>query len=302
MLQIALFGVVRVTHNNWITEVQLTRENQALLAYLLLHRHRTHSREVLADIFWGEASQEKARGSLNTALWKIKKVLEPEGIPAGTYLKNTQAGGVAFNTDNQYWLDVEAFEGEVKRNLSLPFETAEASRLLDLEKALGLYKGDVLEGFYEDWVLRERERLRALYLDALIYLLHYYRSHRVNEKAIIYGQQILDLDPLREEIHQEMMSMYIENGQRALAIRQYESCRSILAKEIGIPPMEATEILYKQIFSNPDANASPLMAKKQISFEQALHHLMTTFIAMDIAKEQVQEILQLIAKYTEHLG
>ena len=78
MLQVELFGEMRVTHNNWLTEVTITRDIQSLLAYLLLQRHRVHSRDVLADIFWGEQSQEKARGSLNTALWKIKKALNAE--------------------------------------------------------------------------------------------------------------------------------------------------------------------------------------------------------------------------------
>ena len=76
-LQIALFGCVRVTHNNWLTEIKLTRDIQALLAYLLLQHHRIHSREVLAGIFWGYHTQEKAHGSLNPAMWKLKKLLEP---------------------------------------------------------------------------------------------------------------------------------------------------------------------------------------------------------------------------------
>ena len=97
ILQITLFGCVRVTHSNWQTAVVLTREIQALLAFLLIHRHRVHSREVLADIFWGEHSQGRARASLNTALWKLKKALEPEGIPAGTYLINNLPGEVGFN-------------------------------------------------------------------------------------------------------------------------------------------------------------------------------------------------------------
>ena len=87
-----LFGGVQATLNDWITEIQLTRENQGLLAYLLLQRHKLHSRETLAEMFWGEQSQRKARGSLNTALWKLKKVIELEGIATGTYLKNSHTG------------------------------------------------------------------------------------------------------------------------------------------------------------------------------------------------------------------
>ncbi|HXQ35306.1 MAG TPA: hypothetical protein VN843_14915, partial [Anaerolineales bacterium] len=61
ILQVVLLGGVHVTHNNWLTQVKLTREIQALLAYLLLHRNRAHPREVLAGLFWAAHSQEKAR-------------------------------------------------------------------------------------------------------------------------------------------------------------------------------------------------------------------------------------------------
>src|SRR5215212_7435626 len=103
-LQIKLFGCVQVTHDNWRTEIKLTRDIQALLAYLLIQRRRVHSREVLAGIFWGECSQEKSHGSLNTALWKLKKILEPKGIAAGTYLISGHSHEVGFNHESQYWL------------------------------------------------------------------------------------------------------------------------------------------------------------------------------------------------------
>ena len=300
ILQIALFGSVHVTHNDWLTEITITREIQALLAYLLLHSQRLHSREVLADIFWGDYREGRARGSLNTALWKLKKALEPEGIPAGTYLKNTHLGGVGFNRESQYWLDIEVFESEINRILICPFQTAEETHLIDLEKVLGLYKGELLEGVYKDWALRERERLRALYLKSLIYLLQYYGFHGVYERAITYGQQILDLDPLREEIHREMMRLYLQNRQRALAVRQYEICRSILAKELGISPMEDTQALYTQIFTRGDRNGSPVIPKEQISVDQVLRELRDASQTIDLAKEQIQQAVQMISTYSEH--
>ncbi len=302
ILQVALLGNVRVTHDNWRTDVKLTREIQALLAYLLLQRHKIHPREVLTDMFWGERNQERARASLNTALWKLKKALEPKGIPVGTYLKNTRQGGVAFNRDSQYWLDVEVFEDKVNRILGCPFQAAETSHAIDLEKALALYKGDLLEGFYNDWALRERERMRAQYTRSLIYLLEYYGFHRSYDKAISYGQQILDLDPLREEIHREMMRLFVENGQRTLAVRQYETCRNTLAKELGISPVEETQRTYAQILTGANESSSFMNSKQQFGFDQVLQQLMAACIAVDLAKGQLQEVLELIAKYSEHLG
>jgi DNA-binding SARP family transcriptional activator len=296
ILQVGLFGDVRATHNNWITEIQLTRENQGLLAYLLLQRHKVHSREMLADMFWGEHTQQKARGSLNTALWKLKKALEPEGVPAGTYLRNSHVGEVGFNKDSHYWLDVEVFERGINQILIRSFETVEERELTELNKVLGLYKGDLLEGHYNDWALRERERLRALYLRSLIYLLQFYDFQRAYEKAISYGQRILDLDPLREEIHREMIRLYLENGQRAMAVRQYEICRVILDKELGIAPMEDTQRLYAQILAGVDGSSSVKISSEQTNIEQAVQQIREASQSIDLAKAQIQQALLLITQ------
>src|SRR5215211_2574902 len=267
-LQITLFGCVRVTHDNWLTEIKLTRDIQALLAYLLLHRHRIHSREVLAGMFWGEHTQEKSHGSLNTALWKLKKLLEPQGIPVGTYLISNHSHEVGFNRDSQYWLDVEIFEEKTNHLLNSDWHSVNESHAHELTKSLEFYKGELLEGFYEDWALHERERLRALRLKSLIYLLHYYGFHGIYEQALVYGQQILDVNCLREEIHREMMRFYVENGQRALALRQYEICQATLAKELGISPMEDTQYLYTQIFTEASKRGSPTNSNQESKLDQ----------------------------------
>jgi DNA-binding SARP family transcriptional activator len=299
-LQVTLFGCVRLTHNNWLTETKLTRDIQALLAYLLLQRHRIHSREALAGMFWGEYTQEKSHGSLNTALWKLKKILEPKGIAAGTYLISGHSHEVGFNHESRYWLDVEIFEEKTNYLLTSDWHTINESHAHELEKSLEFYQGELLEGFYEDWALHERERLRALYLKSLVYLLHYYGFHGLYEQALAYGQQILDMNSLREEIHREMMKFYVENGQRALALRQYKICRETLAKELGIPPMEDTQALYTQIFTEADNSGSPLNLKEEISFDQALQQIREASQTIDLAKEQIQQAYRLIAKSSKH--
>jgi DNA-binding SARP family transcriptional activator len=299
-LQVTLFGCVRVTHNNWLTETKLTRDIQALLAYLLLQRHRIHSREALAGIFWGESTQEKSHGSLNTALWKLKKILEPKGIPTGTYLISGHSHEVGFNHESQYWLDVEIFEEKTNSLLTSDWHTVNESHANELKKSLEFYQGELLEGFYEDWALHERERLRALYLKSLIYLLHYYGFQRMYEQALAYGQQILNMNSLREEIHREMMRFYVENGQRALALRQYEICQATLAKELGIPPMEDTQALYTQIFTEAVNSGSPINLQEEIGFDQALQQIREASQTIDHAKEQIQQAYRLIAKDSEH--
>src|SRR5688572_25251458 len=196
ILQVTLFGGIRITKNDWTTEIKIPREIQLLLAYLLIHRHRAHAREVVADMFWGGLGQERARGSLSNALWKLKKVLEPDGVAAGTYLVNTHPGEVGFNRESQYWLDVEVFEEEIGHLLANPPDKSDETNVQEVEKILGLYQGELLEGSYKDWALGERERLRTLYLKSLRYLLQYHKFRGLYEDGLAYGQQILNVDPL----------------------------------------------------------------------------------------------------------
>ena len=95
--------------------------------------------------------------------------------------------------------------------------------------------------------LRERERLRSLFVQGQIHLLHHYTHRAAWEQRLACAQNILNFEPLREEIHRKMMRLYFKNGQRAQALRQYEQCREILASELDVLPMEETQILYAQI-------------------------------------------------------
>lgn len=253
-LRICLLGVMSITHDEWPVETRLSRTVKELLAYLTLFRHRIHAREVLAGQFWGDHSDEKARSCLSTALWRLRKVLEPDEVPKGTYLLTTPTGDIGFNRESEHWLDIEVFEHHGRELLAKPYQSLQPGEVNQLENALGLYRGELLEGFYDEWALRERERLRSLYLHSLAHLLQYYRHFKSYTKGLACGHKILDLDPLREEIHREMMRLYYRNGQRAQALRQYDNCSKILENELGVPPMEETQLLRVQIFNRSESN------------------------------------------------
>jgi DNA-binding SARP family transcriptional activator len=229
---------------------------QSLLAWLLLHRRKTHARETLAGLFWGEQTEARARSCLSTALWRLRQVLEPGGVQRGTYLI-TRPDAVGFNCESDFWLDVAAFEEGVERHLPA---SAPVDRALDwsrAEDAVACYTGDLLEGFYDDWALRERERLRVLYLDCLGTLLRCYSETAALEPALRCGRQILVLDPLREDVHREVIRLHVRNGHRALALKQYECCRALLDEELGVEPMAETRALCADLLSAAAKSTRP---------------------------------------------
>lgn len=250
VLQVNLFGNVRVRFSDEQKELNMTRVVQNLLAYLILQRKRMLSREVIAGTLWRDYSQEKARSCLNTALWRLRRAVEGNGTPAGTYLRTTHLGEIGFNPDGPFYLDVARFEEVVQGCLTLPFDSIQPEQVNDLEQALELYQGDLLEGNYEDWVTTRREAQRELFLAGAGLLNRLYRAQQQYDRSIACCQRILAADPLREDIHREMMELYASTGQRSLALRQFEALRALLQDELGVPPMEETVQLYQQVMNS----------------------------------------------------
>ena len=300
VLRISLFGSGHIANHDSSGERKVTRTVRALLAYLLLYRQHTHSREVLAGLFWGDHSEAQARRCLRTTLWRLRAVLEPPGIARGTYLVSTAAGQVGFNWDSDYWLDTAEFENRAGRALARPLDTMTAVDARDLEEAVRLYTGELLEGIYDDWAIRERDRLRCLYLDGLSRLMQHHERLQCYDESLACGRRILVEDPLREEIHRAMMRLYVASGQRALAVRQYEACRNILAEELDVPPMEETEALYTRIVSTGTRRRPPSpMIGGLANPQQVSHQIRQAVRALDETREQLQRALRLLERLTE---
>ena len=305
-LRIQLFGTVQISHDGRANDPRPIHAVQSLLAWLLLHRRKTHARETLAALFWGDQSEARARSCLSTALWRMRQALEPEGIPRGTYLISKPAV-VGFNSASDYWLDVAEFEEGVERHLP-----ASAHRTPDwssVENAVACYTGDLLEGFYDDWALRERERLRMLYLDCLGKLLRRHSETGALERALYCGRQILALDPLREDIHREVIRLHVRNGHRALALQQYESCRAALIEELGVEPMEETRALCSDLLSAARRErrmssaagaraAKPVAANDKV--QQIAPTLRTAAAKLDEARDALADAVRLAESDRQH--
>jgi DNA-binding SARP family transcriptional activator len=296
VLRITLFGELQIARDDVPLTSHVTHTTQALLAYLLLQPRRAQPREVLADVLWSERSQEQARSCLSTALWRLRRILEPEGTPAGTYLIAQPSGEVSFNWQSAHWLDMAAFENKARQGLARPYEILTVEEAHQLEEAVQLYIGDLLEGFYADWALRERERLRSLYLNTLAHLMRFYQRQALFEKGLLYGQKILDIDPLREEVHRDMMRLYAANGQRPLAIRQYQLCCDLLARELGIAPMDETQSLYAHLIAEQPAVPAIDHLSDPSQVVQTLQQLQLTSRHLERAHLQIQNAIRVIER------
>ena len=302
VLRIHLFGGARVAHGSE-PHVRLPPVLQTLLAYLLVERNRSHPRETLAGLFWGDHPEDRARGCLNTALWRLRAVIEPTGTPRGTYLISTVAGDVGFNARADHWLDVAVFEREVTQIVAHPAESIGSAEAATLEGVMGLYTGDPLDGCFDDWAVRERERLRRLRLGGLEHLMRYHRHHGARERSIAYAEEVLRHDALREDVHREIMEIYWQAGQRTRAMQQYAACRETLDRELGIPPSEGTRAIYSRLVgesapavaavagqSAPGSNAVSDLRAAARDLGEAVEHMRVAHAAFACALERIGEL------------
>src|SRR4030042_3875656 len=148
----------------------------SLLAYLILHQINPQSREKLATIYWGDTADERARHSLRTALATLRKIIGEE-----LFISNNET--VQLNPNLSIWVDAIEIQkiAKNKEQIGLP----------DLLQAIGLYKGDLLENFYDDWIIREREQFQELYLELLLHATQIMRSRSEYKQAIEYAKKAL---------------------------------------------------------------------------------------------------------------
>lgn len=272
-------------------EIRIIPNVRALLALLLMQPGRMYSRDSIASLLWAEFSEKQAHSCLNTALWRLRKILEPKGVPAGTYLISTPNGEVGFNFLSDHWVDVIEFERTIQHTTNIEHTSVSTDDIHRLEQAVALYNADLLEGCYYDWVTRERERLHLSYIEALYYLLSFYQYHNEYAKAIRWGQQILLVDPLREDVHRYLMRLYTENGQRALAVQQYHCCQKILETELGIEPMSETRMAYYKVLGRQPAEIPRAKGSAQIDEMMASLHS-----AMDSIRRAQQDLQEALAR------
>ncbi len=226
MLKATLLGQFQILLDDKPVELP-SRPAQILLAYLLLNRGLLHRREQLAGMLWPDSLESTARKNLRNALWQLRKALGERYLFAD---KET----VAFNADAPQALDIAMLESEA----------ADTDALI---AAVSAYKGELLPGFYEDWVALERERLRALFerrmqalLDGLAAAERWPEAHTWAEHWIAQGH-------VPEPAYRALMLACAARGDLAGVATAYRRCVQALKEGLDVSPSTETQTLYERL-------------------------------------------------------
>jgi len=230
MIQIRLLGQFDVRLNGKRILIP-SRAGQSLLAYLALTAGTPQRRELLAGILWPDFSDDNARKNLRHELWRIRKAISIQQATPVEYLL-TGEFTITFNREADYWLDVMQIE---RTEFDLPTLTSNLSH----------YQGELLPGFYEDWVVLERERIRSIFdnrMEQLVaQLITGERWTAVQEQA----ERWLSLgNTTLEPAYRALMLAHGARGDMAKVSSIYQRCISELDEQFGLEPSPETRALY----------------------------------------------------------
>jgi DNA-binding SARP family transcriptional activator len=242
-LSVTLLGKFTVKRGNHTLVGIQARKVQELFCYLALFHDHPQPRETLCELLWRDQPSACSRKYLRQTLWKLQSALNPLGDTLKPDLL-VETDWLQLNPSGNHKLDVVEFDHTCnlirdRRARDLTDEDFKVA-----QKALSLYNGDLLEGWYQDWCIFERERYQTMYITLLDKIVQYCEIHQDIEAGLAYCAEILRHDRANERAHRQMMRLYFMSGDRTRALRQYERCVSALHEELSVAPSERTTHLY----------------------------------------------------------
>lgn len=244
MLEVRMLGQFDVRRDGAPIAIA-SRPAQSLLAYLLLNAGVEHRREKLAGLFWPDATEKNARSNLRHALWQLRDALEskqPRSRTAPFILVDDIS--ISFNSASKYWLDAAIVQ-------AASATIASADELID---ALDRYRGELLPGFYDDWAVLERERLRAVFEQRMAQLLERLMEEQRWTLVIENAERWIALGQTPEAGYRALMIAYSHLGDRAKMAASWERLVAALATDLGVEPAEQTRQLYEQLKTGTPAD------------------------------------------------
>ena len=282
MLEVRVLGTFEVKHKQKQISIP-SRPAQSLFAYLILHAGIPHRREKLAGLLWPDSLEETARDNLRHALWRVRKALE-----SGSSTRFLQADDltISFKSSSEYWLDVKEL-GDISGNASSD----------ELIAVLSQYRGELLPGFYDEWVTSEREHLNSLFEHHMARLMSLLQEENRWLDIIDWGERWIKLGQKPESAYRALMSAHAAKGDMSKVAATYERCVDSL-KEFGIKPSEQTVQLYQNLKAGKVTFETGMIAaskeERKAPPKSNLPVPITSFIGRE---KEVEEVVKLVGRH-----
>ena len=226
--------------------IGLASSVQRLLAFLALRTQA--ARSEAAGTLWSTGTESHAQGCLRTTLWRLRKLPEQLLVEEGPLLR--------LRPDVR--VDARELMALGERLHSIRHEPRDED--LDVHPAAG---ADLLPGWYDDWVVFERESVRQVRLHVL---------ERVARRLTALGRYAAAMEaaltavrdePLRESAHRAVVEVHLAEGNGTEAARHFATYRSMLADELGMAPSEGFIALMPAVLRGESVEQPPALVTRR---------------------------------------
>ena len=250
LLTIRLFGAFSAARNDAPLPRARSRTVQWMLAFLTLRHGQALDRDWLAGVFWPNSPEPGALANLRRGLNDLRRMLGGDAYRLNAPTSRTVCLDLAGAS-----VDVVEFDAAIR-----------AGDATSMERAIGLYRGPLLEGCVEEWSVPERREREEKCLDALELLAVEALARGEHSDAARLLHRAVSMDPLRESAHCALLKTLAASGDYAAVDRHYRDLRLALRREINAEPAEETAGLYRRLRSRgraaspspPRSDAAPL--------------------------------------------
>ncbi len=257
-----------------------SRPAQSLFAYLILNAGTSHRREKLAGLLWPDSLEETARDNLRHSLWRVRKALSS---PASSAYLLADDLSITFNSSAEYWLDTAELE-----------KLSDSASVDELLNVLSEYQGELLPGFYDEWVLLERDHLYSIFEHHMARLMSLLQEERRWLDILDWGERWIKLGQKPELAYRALMSAHAAKGDMSNVAAAYERCVKSL-REIGVVPSEQTRSLYEKLKAGREGGESavavPTKEKPAVPPKTNLPIPLTSFIGREREMEEVKNLI-----------
>ncbi len=258
MLNVKLLGQFDIRLDAKPVEIS-HKPARLLLAYLLLNPGKIQQRDKLAGLLWPDSLETTARKNLRNAVWLLRQAIGEGYIQA-------DRSTVSFDPVAPYELDVHLLESEA---------ASDTGKLL---QAVSAYAGELMPGYYEDWLQLERERLRAVFENRMQQLLEHLSAEARWPEAVTWAEHWIAQGDVPEPAYRALMVAHAALGDLAGVSTAYRRCQNALIEELGVQPSPDTVALYERLLQGERPGASGRRPKPGLSAGQryAIESLLAT--------------------------
>ena len=246
MLHVTLLGEQAITDD--VTGSVRTRSSRtvALVAFLAVHAGSPQARQRIAGLFWPDSTDAQALTNLRRELHNLRHVLGDEPALVVT------SRDLCWRDSETTRVDMRIFDIERKAALAAAAAGDSEGILVHAARAIAQYRGELLPGMYDDWLLDARAELERQCVD-LCDLLCETRARRGDlTGAVDAARRRIQLQPLEEAGHRTLMLLQADLGDRAGAVSTYHHCASVLERELGVVPDPATRQALQRLMAHVD--------------------------------------------------